>query len=97
MKKGEEILRFIKKAGKKGRRFTEIQKFIFEKNHPHLKYDSSTTNRGYYCTCLCGTNVNTGLLEYCTKNKQGRWTLNRLPKGKVYSIDRTNRYIAPRL
>ena len=52
MKKGEAILRFIKKAGKKGRRFTEIQRFIFEKNHPHLKYDSSTTNRGYYCSCL---------------------------------------------
>ena len=34
MKKAEEVLRFIKKAGKSGRRFTEIQKFIFEKNHP---------------------------------------------------------------
>tara|TARA_R110000772_G_C13141171_1_gene423997 strand:- start:106 stop:372 length:267 start_codon:yes stop_codon:yes gene_type:complete len=88
MKKAEEVLRFIKKAGKSGRRFTEIQKFIFEKNHPNLKYDSSTTNRGYYCNCLSGTYRQKGLLSYCTKNADNKWTLTRLPKGNVYLVKR---------
>jgi len=88
MTKAEEILRFIKKAGTKGRRFTDIQRFIFEKNHPNLKYDVMTTNRGYYCSCLCGTYRQRGLLTYCTKNPQRRWTLDRLPKGKVYAFNK---------
>jgi hypothetical protein len=87
MTKGEQILKFIKKAGTKGRRFREIQRFIFKKNHPHLEFGHSSTNRGYYCNPLCGTYKQKGLLKYCTKNKKGAWTLNQMPSNSnLYSL-----------
>jgi hypothetical protein len=85
IKKGEKILRFIKKAGKKGRRFTEIQKFIYNINYPDLEFNSRSTNRGYYCSALCGTYDQKGLLEYCIKNDKGRWTCREIPNSAVYS------------
>ena len=83
MRKAEQILRFIKKSGTKGRRFTDIQRFIFNVNKPHIKFDS-VHDRGYYCNPLCGSYSYDGLLSYCKKNKNGRWTLNVLPKGQLY-------------
>jgi len=85
IRKGEKILRFINKAGDKGRRFTEIQKFILKINHPNAEYDSSTTDRGYYCSALSGTYNQKGLLEqFCIKNDKGRWTCPEVPKGVIY-------------
>lgn len=87
MTKAKEILKFIKKAGAKGRRFREIQRFIFEKNHPHLEFGHSATNRGYYCSPLCGTYRSKGLLSYCIKNKKGAWTLREMPdNSQLYSL-----------
>ena len=83
MRKAEQILRFIKKSGTKGRRFTDIQRFIFNVNKPHIKFDP-VHDRGYYCNPLCGSYAYDGLLSYCKKNKNRRWTLNALPKGRLY-------------
>ena len=85
IRKGEKILRFINKAGDKGRRFTEIQRFILKMNRPYSEYDSSTSDRGYYCDSLCGTRNQKGLLEqFCIKNDKGRWTCPEVPKGVIY-------------
>lgn len=85
IRKGEKVLRFINKAGKKGRRFTEIQRFIMEINRPYREYDSGTADRGYYCNALCGTRSQKGLLEqFCIKNDKGRWTCPEIPKGVIY-------------
>jgi|ETNvirnome_2_300_1030623.scaffolds.fasta_scaffold128869_2 hypothetical protein len=100
MRKAEQILRFIKKSGTKGRRFTDIQRFIFNINKPHLKFDP-VHDRGYYCNPLCGAQQHRwlksdsdglrstrtgyeGLLSYCKKNKKGRYTLNVIPRGKLF-------------
>jgi len=85
IRKGEKVLRFINKAGERGRRFTEIQKFILKINHPNTVYDSSTSDRGYYCSALSGTYNQKGLLEqFCIKNDRGRWTCPEVPKGVIY-------------
>lgn len=85
IRKGEKVLKFIKKAGVKGRRFSEIQRFIMEINRPYAEYDSSTTDRGYYCSALCGTLNYKGLLEqFCFKNDKGRWVCPEIPKGAIY-------------
>ena len=83
IRKGEKVLRFINKAGDKGRRFTEIQKFILKINHPNTVY--STSNRGYYCDALYGNSSQKGLLEqFCIKNDKGRWTCLEVTKGVIY-------------
>lgn len=83
IRKGELILRFINDAGGNGRRFTEIQKFILNLNHPDVVYDYST--RGYYCDALSGTINYTGLLkQFCIKNKKRRWVCPVVPKGTIY-------------
>ncbi len=85
IRKGEKVLRFINKAGDKGRRFTEIQRFIMKMNRPYREYDSGTTDRGYYCSALCGTWYKKGLLEqFCIKNNKGRWTCPEVPKSTIY-------------
>lgn len=85
IRKGEKVLRFINKAGGKGRRFTEIQRFILNINRPYSEYDSSTSDRGYYCSALSGTYGRKGLLEqFCIKNDRGRWTCPEVPKGVIY-------------
>jgi len=85
IRKGEKVLRFINKAGDKGRRFTDIQRFIMKMNRPYAEYDSSTTDRGYYCSALSGTYNQKGLLEqFCIKNDKGRWTCPEVPKGVIY-------------
>jgi hypothetical protein len=85
IRKGEKVLRFINKAGERGRRFTDIQKFILKINHPNAVYDSSTSDRGYYCDALYGTCSQKGLLEqFCIKNDRGRWTCLEVPKGVIY-------------
>ena len=47
MTKKDLIVDFVALHGKDGARFVDIQKFIFEYNHPNRKYDW-WTNRGYY-------------------------------------------------
>ena len=47
MTKKDLIVNFVAQQGKEGARYTEIQKFIYEHNHPGKKYNS-TKNRGYY-------------------------------------------------
>ena len=85
IRKGEKVLRFINRAGKRGRRFTEIQKFILKINRPYAEYDSSTSDRGYYCDALSGNRSQKGLLEqFCIKNDKGRWTCPAVPKGIIY-------------
>lgn len=85
IRKGEKVLKFINKAGKRGRRFTEIQRFIMKINRPYREYDSGTTDRGYYCSALCGTYNQKGLLEqFCLKNDKGRWVCPEVPKGAIY-------------
>jgi hypothetical protein len=85
IRKGEKVLRFINRAGKRGRRFTEIQKFILKINRPYAEYDSSTSDRGYYCDALSGNRSQKGLLEqFCIKNDKGRWTCPGVPKGVIY-------------
>ena len=85
IRKGEKVLRFINRAGKRGRRFTEIQRFILKINRPYAEYDSSTNDRGYYCDALSGNRSQKGLLEqFCIKNDKGRWTCPAVPKGVIY-------------
>ena len=97
IRKGEKVLRFINKAGDKGRRFTEIQKFILKLNHPGSEYDSSTSDRGYYCCALYGTGNQKGLLEqFCTKNDKGRWVCPEVPNGEIYSKRIPIRYYGKR-
>lgn len=70
----------------KGRRLSEIQRFIFERNHPDRKFNVKT-DRGYYCTCLFGvmSSGRIGLLEsFCLKNKENRYQLVEKPKAPFY-------------
>ncbi len=82
-RKSERILNFIKKAGKDGRRFTEIQQFIFKINYPDLEFDK-VKDRGYYCNSLCGSMERMGILDHCFKNYRDRWVINKLPKGPIH-------------
>lgn len=73
----EAIATFIAKAGKKGRKFTEIQRFICEKNgldfdeRRKISWHNTRVRRryrGYYCTNLLGLHgcsERTGILEKC--------------------------------
>ena len=51
MTKKDLIVDFVALQGKDGARFTEIQKFIYEYNHPGMEYDWFS-NRGYYCSAF---------------------------------------------
>lgn len=86
--KGFKILDFIAQAGKEGRSFTEIQKFIWTeirgyKEEDFWKKDTPATrlSRGTYTTGLYGTQFQKGLLTtYCHKNEKGKWVLDRFPR-----------------
>jgi len=73
------VLEFIYEAGKEGRRYTEIVKFIVE-NIKGMVYDWRI-HRGYWATNLTGAvgffgGSDTGLLtQYCEKNEKGKWVL----------------------
>lgn len=70
--KAELILTAIKEAG--GMRARDIQKLIWELNHPGEPFTHA--ERGYYCTPLYGTGFSDtfGLLEwFCTQLPDGTW------------------------
>ena len=51
--KKDLILDYVETYGKKGARYTDVIKFIYEHNHPKLKYDH-VWNRGYYSCAFSG-------------------------------------------
>jgi len=94
MTNAEKILRFIGKAGKAGRTFSEINEFIVvdmckfygdrEKFRDRYKTNKSSY-RGYYGTNLYGCMTKPGLLpKYCEK-RNGNWVLTRVIEGPFYS------------
>ena len=79
-----KVLRFIFESGKRGRRYTDIVKYIVEELHNRV-YDYRT-DRGYWATNLLGANSwyearrdgprAYGILnKYCNRNDEGRWVL----------------------
>ena len=83
-RKADKILNFIKKSGKDGRRFSEIQRFIFNINHPDKEFDA-TYDRGYYCDSLCGGKSTKGILDWCFKTHKGKYVIDILPKGPIHT------------
>ena len=55
--KKDLIVNFVAQQGKRGARYTEIQKFIYEHNNPGMTYDSRW-NRGYYSSGFSSWNYN---------------------------------------
>jgi len=79
--KAVEILEFVQAALPRGRRYSEIQKFICERNGRNYNKRTWTwskeyvkTNRGYYCTNL------QHLLKHCFKIDGYYFMLNDVPK-----------------
>jgi hypothetical protein len=95
-----DIATFIANAGRKGRKFTEIQRFICEKNgldfDERRKVSWDTTKirrryRGYYCTNLLGLHgcfeQRTGILEKCSVRQGSQYiALQFVSKKKVHKI-----------
>lgn len=95
----EAIATFIATAGKKGRKFTEIQRFICEKNgldfeeRRKVSWDNGRVRRryrGYYCTNLLGLHgcsERTGILEKCAVRQGSQYiALQFVGKKKVHKI-----------
>lgn len=59
-----------------GLTFTQIQRFVWEMNHPGRPFTRS--QRGYWCTNLLGGfYYHDGILRtFCTKGEDGRWRRN---------------------
>ncbi|MCK9574663.1 MAG: hypothetical protein WC979_00250 [Candidatus Pacearchaeota archaeon] len=62
-KKYSLILQFIKDGGETGRKFKEIQTYIYKLNHPDKEFTKDV--RGYYCTIICWY-----ILPICGKNNK---------------------------
>ena len=80
--KSSRILDIIAKSS--GMRFTDIQKALWEMNHP--KGTFTRKQRGYWCDNLLGCHYpwkkllpfRQGLLErFCVKGKDGLWRRNK--------------------
>lgn len=95
----EAIATFIANAGRKGRKFTEIQRFICEKNgldfEERRKISWHNTRvrrryRGYYCTNLLGLHgcsERTGILEKCAVKKGDRYVYVKFASRKKKTPD----------
>jgi len=79
MNKSFRILNII--AANDGMRFTDIQRLLWEMNHP--KGTFTRRLRGYWCTNLLGTVTRDGLLRHwCVKGPDGLWRRNAKPMSK---------------
>tara|TARA_R100000734_G_C3306239_1_gene96726 strand:+ start:566 stop:994 length:429 start_codon:yes stop_codon:yes gene_type:complete len=97
--KKELILEYVETTfGATGARFTDIQKFIYEHNHPGKTYGRN--NRGYYCCALWDGGMFAGRKGHLVKGdnrlekmSNGRWKVVRAIESKKPTDDEYNKAI----